>query len=98
MSEVGKKRDTQSRRGIACYAGKTRWRAIRVRGLSLSVTASVTLFTACTSTRGPELIVNSHIDYNRAVSQVLKEELLLNVVRRRYLEPLQFVSVSSISR
>lgn len=51
----------------------------------------------CVKTRGPDLIVNSHIDYNRAISQVLKEELLLNVVRRRYLEPLQFVSVSSVT-
>lgn len=51
----------------------------------------------CGRTFGPRLVVNSHIDYNKAVSEVLKEELLLNVVRRRYLEPLQFVTVSSIS-
>jgi len=55
------------------------------------------LGTGCANTRGPQLVVNSHIDYNKAVSQVLKEELLLNVVRRRYMEPLQFVNVSSIS-
>lgn len=55
------------------------------------------LTTGCGRTFGPRLVVNSHLDYNMAVSQVLKEELLLNVVRRRYLEPLQFVTVSSIS-
>lgn len=51
----------------------------------------------CAKTRGPELIVNSHIEYNKAVSQVLKEELLLNIVRRRYMEAPQFLNVSSIS-
>ncbi|MEE8153945.1 MAG: hypothetical protein V3T53_03175 [Phycisphaerales bacterium] len=55
------------------------------------------IIAGCAETRGPELVVNSHIEYNKAVSQVLKEELLLNVVRRRYMEALQFVSVSSIS-
>jgi hypothetical protein len=53
--------------------------------------------TGCVSTHGPELVVNSHIDYNKAVSQVLKEELLLNVVRRRYLESPQFLNISSIN-
>ncbi len=62
----------------------------------------VTLFVAvivsgCADTRGPELVVNSHIEYNQAVSQVLREELLLNIVRRRYMEPPQFLNVSSIS-
>jgi len=51
----------------------------------------------CGHSFGPSLVRNSHIDYNKAVSEVLKEELLLNIVRRRYLEPLQFVTVSSIS-
>lgn len=58
--------------------------------------AGLLLF-GCASTSGPELVTNSHIEYNRAVSQVLKQELLLNVVRRRYLEAPQFLSVSSIN-
>lgn len=66
-------------------------------GLAMAAAASALLVTGCTTTRGPQLVVNSHIGYNKAISQVLKEELLLNVVRRRYLEPLQFVTVSSIS-
>ncbi len=63
---------------------------------SLLVAAAV-LVGGCGRTFGPKLVLNSHIDYNKAVSEVLKEELLLNVVRRRYLEPLQFVTASSIS-
>ena len=50
---------------------------------------------ACTN--GPELILNSHIDYNKAVRQVMNEELLLNIVRMRYAEAPQFVSVSGIT-
>jgi hypothetical protein len=57
----------------------------------------ILLLMGCATTRGPELVLNSHVDYNKAVSQVLREELLLNIVRRRYSEPLQFVAVSSIS-
>ena len=48
-------------------------------------------------TNGPELIANSHIDYNKAVRQVMNEELLLNIVRMRYAEAPQMVSVSSIN-
>jgi hypothetical protein len=55
------------------------------------------LVSACTHTKGPEIVVHSHLDYNKAVAQVVNEELLLNIVRRRYYEPPQFVSVSSIS-
>jgi hypothetical protein len=67
------------------------------QGLLLAVGAGVVAISGCVHTRGPQLVLNSHLEYNKAVSQVLKEELLLNVVRRRYLEPLQFVAVSSIS-
>jgi hypothetical protein len=52
--------------------------------------------TGCANTRGPQLVLNSHIAYNKAVSQVISEELLLNIVRRRYLEAPQFVTVTSI--
>lgn len=55
------------------------------------------LAVGCASTRGPELVANSHIPYNKAVSQVLKQELLLNIVRRRYGEAPQFLNVSSIT-
>ncbi|MCH2135378.1 MAG: hypothetical protein MK101_02220 [Phycisphaerales bacterium] len=50
---------------------------------------------ACTN--GPTLIINSHVDYNKAVRQVMNEELLLNIVRMRYAEAPQFVEVSGIT-
>ena len=56
----------------------------------------VLLLSGC-STYGPQLVLNSHVEYNKAVEQVIQEELLLNIVRRRYYEAPQFVTVSSIS-
>ena len=61
----------------------------------LLILVAMVLPTGCTN--GPELIVNSHIDYNKAVRQVMNEELLLNIVRMRYAEAPQFVTVSSIN-
>lgn len=55
----------------------------------------LTMLTGCTI--GPALVVNSHVEYNKAVEQVINEELLLNIVRRRYHEAPQFVTISSIS-
>ena len=62
----------------------------------IAICCSVVMI-GCADTRGPSLIINSHVDYNKAVSQVLREELLLNVVRRRYMEAPQFLSVASIN-
>jgi len=56
----------------------------------------VLLLSGC-STFGPQLVLNSHVEYNKAVKQVIQEELLLNIVRRRYYEAPQFVTISSIS-
>jgi hypothetical protein len=57
----------------------------------------VVLFLSGCSTFGPHLVLDSHIEYNKAVEQVIQEELLLNIVRRRYYEAPQFVTVSSIT-
>jgi len=54
------------------------------------------LLSGC-STFGPQLVLDSHVEYNKAVEQVIQEELLLNIVRRRYYEAPQFVTVSSIT-
>jgi len=56
----------------------------------------VVLLSGCT-TFGPRVILKSHIEYNKAVEQVIQEELLLNIVRRRYYEAPQFVTVSNIN-
>jgi hypothetical protein len=56
----------------------------------------VPLLSGC-STLGPKVVLKSHVEYNKAVEQVIQEELLLNIVRRRYYEAPQFVTVSSIN-
>ena len=43
----------------------------------------VLLLSGC-STFGPQLVLKSHVEYNKAVEQVIQEELLLKIVRRRY--------------
>jgi len=60
-------------------------------------TLFVVLFLSACSTFGPQLVLNSHTEYNKAVEQVIQEELLLNIVRRRYYEAPQFLTVSSIN-
>jgi len=57
----------------------------------------LTLATGCTTTVGPEVLRSSHTQYNEAVRQVVSEELLLNIVRRRYYEPPQFMTIASIT-
>ncbi len=54
------------------------------------------LLSSCKSI-GPKVVLKSHIDYNKAVEQVIQEELLLNIVRRRYYEAPQFVTISNIN-
>jgi hypothetical protein len=55
------------------------------------------LFLSSCKSIGPKTIMKSHIAYNKAVEQVIQEELLLNIVRRRYYEAPQFVTVSNIN-
>lgn len=46
---------------------------------------------------GPKQLEKGHLAYNHAVKSAADEELLLNIVRLRYLDTLDFVSTSSIS-
>ena len=71
--------------------------APRGRVLPHAAAMILCLLAGCATARGPRLVADSHIEYNKAVSQVLGEELLLNIVRRRYMEAPQFISVDSIS-
>ena len=60
-------------------------------------TLGLAFFFPMACTNGPDLIVRTHIYYNKAVRQVMNEEQLRNIVRMRYAEAPQFVSVSSIN-
>jgi hypothetical protein len=54
------------------------------------------LLTSCTSF-GPRELRQGHLAYNTAVKATMDEELLLNIVRLRYLDTLEFLEATSIS-
>lgn len=56
----------------------------------------VTLTVGCGSI-GPKRLVSSHESYNDAVQLTVTREVLKNVVRRRYVDPIQFIAVDSIN-
>ncbi len=66
------------------------------RGFSLSMVLVGLLSSACTSI-GPEKLVSSHTAYNDAVQLTVTREVLANIVRSRYTDPMQFIAVSSIN-
>jgi hypothetical protein len=53
------------------------------------------LLTGCSL--GPKALQGNRLDYNVSVQRSNNEELLLNLVRARYAEPLFFLQVGSIS-
>ena len=50
----------------------------------------------CT-TAGPRKLVSSHESYNDAVQLTVSREVLKNIVRKRYADPMQFIAVSTIN-
>lgn len=46
---------------------------------------------------GPRQIDESRIKYNQAIQRTLQEEMLLNLVRLKYREPTEFVTVGSVA-
>lgn len=62
----------------------------------LLAVATTSLFTGCTS-MGPAYVRSSRPDYNVAVQQTNNQELLLNLVRCRYRDPLYFTTVERIA-
>jgi hypothetical protein len=51
---------------------------------------------SCTSI-GPDKLVSTHTGYNDAVQLTVTREVLSNIVRSRYSDPMQFIAVSSIT-
>lgn len=56
--------------------------------------ATGSLFTGCVS---PMALHHAVLAYDRTVEQVTSEELLLNIVRARFYQPLHFTKVSSVA-
>ena len=67
----------------------------RLRAFTTSLVAGL-LTTGCYSL-GPRGIEASRIEFNRAIQRTDAEQLLLNIVRQRYNDPVMFLEVASIS-
>ena len=52
--------------------------------------------TSCSS-MGSKKLVSSHTSYNDAVQLTVTREVLANIVRSRYADPMQFMAVSAIN-
>ena len=61
----------------------------------LLIAAILLLISGCAS-RGARRIPADRFDYNAAIAQSTREQMLLNIVRSRYLEVLVFLTVSSV--
>lgn len=59
------------------------------------VALSVSLFSGCSF--GPGQLKQGHLAYNTAVKQAADDELLLNIVRLRYLDSLDFMATTSVT-
>lgn len=66
------------------------------QSLGIIVLLGGVMNTSCTSF-GPREAVSSHIAYNESVQLTVTREVLSNIVRSRYLDPMQFLSVSAIN-
>lgn len=55
------------------------------------------LFSSACASIGPKKLVSSHKGYNDAVQLAVAREVLTNIVRARYADPLRFLTVSSIN-
>ena len=64
-------------------------------GLSVMIAASL-LLTGCVSI-GPRGLELSRTEFNAAIQRTDGEQLLLNIVRQRYNDPVMFLEVASVS-
>ncbi len=66
------------------------------RDFTLFIVLFSLLGSACTSF-GPSRLISSDIAYNNGVQLAVTREVLVNIVRSRYSDPMQFISVSAIN-
>jgi len=64
-------------------------------GYFIILAAAVILINGCTF--GPRQLRDGHLAYNETVRLASDQELLLNIVRLRYLDTIEFMSINSIS-
>ena len=68
----------------------------RPGGLPLAIALVAMLLGGCTQ-MGPQVLKSGRAQYNVAVQQTEAEQLLLNIVRNRYNDPVLFLDITSIT-
>ncbi len=68
-----------------------------VRKSLLIIVIVISFFNISCTSFGPKKVVSSHTAYNESVQLTVAREVLANIVRSRYLDPVQFLSVSAIN-
>ncbi|WP_419786559.1 hypothetical protein [Pseudodesulfovibrio sp.] len=66
-----------------------------MRGCLAGLLAFAVLFSGCASL-GPSRVSRDRVEYNRSITDSWKRQILLNIVKIRYVEPLFFMSVGEI--
>jgi hypothetical protein len=69
---------------------------MRTPALKVVVSFALVALTGCSSI-GPKKLVSTHQGYNEAVQLAESREVLLNIVRLRFGDPVQFLTVSQIN-
>ena len=69
----------------------------RLMGQAPLILLGIILFLVAGCSMGPKTLPGNRLDYNVSVQKSNNEELLINIVRARYVEPLFFLQVGSIS-
>ncbi|GAG25233.1 unnamed protein product, partial [marine sediment metagenome] len=78
------------------YPDRPKLKRISVLRMSWTLPVVLGLLTSGCSMLGPRSIRSDRFNYNQAGAQSAKEQLLLNIVRLRYGEPLYFLDVASV--
>ncbi len=68
---------------------------MRKRGGIILFGLMILVFTGCAS-MGPGSVARDRYDYNTSVAESWKRQILLNIVKMRYLEPVSFMDVGQI--
>jgi hypothetical protein len=63
----------------------------------ITAVSCATFLGGCVHQLGPQVLTNGRPQYNIAVQETESEQLLLNIVRQRYHDPILFLDVTSIS-
>lgn len=80
------------------FAGGNKSRGgVAVQWACRTIVLLITIMTVACATMGSRQLVSSHTAYNDAVQLTVTREVLANVVRSRYADPMQFMVVSSIN-